>query len=379
MLGLLARSRLHEKKPLHIRSPGPYRTLSPWLSLLILVPCLMGLSRISWKEDIRNLDYPLPGLYAEAASIQEAAIGSADTWRYLVSGESPLEARAHLEELATRFADASGEWQHPGLYFPDFETASTLRERWPAPDDFLPAVRTAVEAEGFYAEAFAPFFRKWTEWSEDGDLPATYEASIRAFQAALPMPFDQSLFISEKGHTGLMVQSPEPLPREALPDHTYPVDPVGALNVMLATYRDHFLFLAGIGILVLCLGVSLVYSKGALAILPIPLAAVGISLGIGTFLFEHFNLFHLVGGYLSLCISVDYALFAWESWRRRRRIPYSVVLSMLTTAGVFAIMGMSAIPAVRALGITVSLVVLASAVLVLTAWPRVIRFSGQPS
>lgn len=72
------------------------------------------------------------------------------------------------------------------------------------------------------------------------------------------------------------------------------------------------------------------------------------------------NMFHLLGAFLAVCLTYDYAIFSVPKDARREAPPISVRLAALTTAASFGVLATSAIPAVRALGLTVALVVIAA-------------------
>jgi len=76
------------------------------------------------------------------------------------------------------------------------------------------------------------------------------------------------------------------------------------------------------------------------------------------------NLFHLLGAFLGVCLSHNYAIFTAENTARGEEQPPSIRLSALTTAASFGILALSQIPVVKALGATVALIVLTALVAV---------------
>jgi len=69
------------------------------------------------------------------------------------------------------------------------------------------------------------------------------------------------------------------------------------------------------------------------------------------------NLFHLLGAFLGVCLTHNYSIFSTTSAFRSEPPPVSVRLSALTTAASFGVLALSGIPVVRALGLTVALMV----------------------
>ena len=88
-------------------------------------------------------------------------------------------------------------------------------------------------------------------------------------------------------------------------------------------------------------------------------------LGLGG---ANLNLFHLLGAFLGVCLSHDYAIFSAENTAKGEPPPVSIRLSGLTTATSFGLLSLSTIPVVSALGATVALIVI-SALLIVELMP----------
>ena len=79
--------------------------------------------------------------------------------------------------------------------------------------------------------------------------------------------------------------------------------------------------------------------------------------GVLGWLHQPLNLFHLLGAFLGVCLTHNYSIFSATSAYRREPPPVSVRMSALTTATSFCVLALSGIPVVRALGLTVALMV----------------------
>jgi predicted exporter len=88
-------------------------------------------------------------------------------------------------------------------------------------------------------------------------------------------------------------------------------------------------------------------------------ACLGI-FGLYGWLGQPLNLFHLLGAFLGVCLTHNYSIFSATSAYRHEPPPVSVRLSALTTAASFGVLALSDIPVVRALGLTVTLMVIAA-------------------
>ena len=79
-------------------------------------------------------------------------------------------------------------------------------------------------------------------------------------------------------------------------------------------------------------------------------------LGLLGWLGHPLNLFHLLGAFLGVCLSHNYAIFSAENSDRNEPPPPSIRLSALCTAASFGVLAFSHIPVVSALGTIVCLI-----------------------
>jgi predicted exporter len=143
--------------------------------------------------------------------------------------------------------------------------------------------------------------------------------------------------------------------------HTVSTGQLESLNRIFAHYRQSALWLSLIGLAIVGAGVLLSYGwRDGVRIFAIP---CGACLGVfGAFgWFGHpLNLFHLLGAFLGVCLTHNYSIFSATSAYRHEPPPVSVRMSALTTAASFGVLALSGIPVVRALGLTVALMVVAA-------------------
>jgi predicted exporter len=131
------------------------------------------------------------------------------------------------------------------------------------------------------------------------------------------------------------------------------------LNRVFTRYRTQAAQLSLVGLVVVVIIVLALYGpRRAARILVIPAAACVISFGALGWLGQPLNLFHLLGAFLGLCLSHDYAIFATEPRDDAAPPPASIRLAALTTAASFGVLTFSRIPVISSLGITVTLIVL---------------------
>jgi predicted exporter len=133
-------------------------------------------------------------------------------------------------------------------------------------------------------------------------------------------------------------------------------------------HRREALWLVVLGLLAVVLVVVLRYRRlrpAALAVAPALLAG-GFTFGALGLLGEPISLLHLVSGVLMLSMGVDYGVFLAESQSHSggpAATLLSIVIACLSTVLAFGLLGLSENPALRAIGLTTGLGVLASLVL----------------
>jgi hypothetical protein len=200
-------------------------------------------------------------------------------------------------------------------------------------------LRAALAEQGFDAGEFAPFFEAYAAYAAL-DPSAPIDEPVRRLQARLAGPPALLLHVGRQQvwFMTLITDPPvEPPPRET---NTVAASQLQSLNRLLFSYRQSLVRLSLAGLAVVGLGVMLTYGwRDGGRIFAIP---CGTCLGI-------FGMLGWVGQPLKA-----------TSIYRGEPPPASVRLSALTTAASFGVLAASAIPVVRALGVTVSAIVLAA-------------------
>lgn len=341
------------------------RSTKPFVAtFLLLSPLLAGVFFIEWSDDIRELNYPLPEVQANDDLVREQ-FGPDSKQAFLLVGEDWKRVIASAARLSLPpDAVSLSDWVTP----PDLARAAhEAAGQLPLQD----AAIRALEADGYAAEAFAPFFEQWLGWTAEPWSPERYEASVSAQLASLPGPA-ALLAGSDDSSRWWLIRSPSEI--EAPPGVTLvPLAQLDSLNSVFARYRVEAMRAAAIGLSVLALGLLLGFGlKTGIAVLVLPVVPALLVTGFWGWTGYQLNLFHLLGGFLAVCLTVDYIVFALQSRRKHLPLPVSITLSALTTSASFAWLATSAIPAVAALGSVV-------APTVLLAWGLALGLTAQSS
>jgi predicted exporter len=347
----------------HPRGAGPaVRRGARALLFVGALVALIGPWRLHWRDDIRELEPPSPELEANDRAVR-ALFGQSDgTTIYLTRGRDPADARAALDRFRAWHAAA----------FPGTETASLgdalpteaewrrLPERVDALGDFPGALRTALARRGFEPQAFGPFFEAWQAWRHAAPRP-TYDELVFGLVAALHGPL-----------SGLAQTAPGFIWLTTIAHHPPGADPPAAtatvseaqletLNRLFARYRISALHLSALGLALLGASVVALYGlRRGPGIFAIPAGACLFAFGLFGLLGITLNLFHLLGAFLGVCLSHNYAIFFAENSLRREEPPPSIRMSAAAAAASFGVLGLSHIPVVAALGSTVAVIVLAA-------------------
>ena len=296
---------------------------------------------------------------------------------FLTRGATLEEARASLEGLEGWLRERGGVFANLTPVVPtrpDYERAVVAARQ---NREFVPLLFAALEQAGFSAEEFAPFAQAYSVFA---DSSAGWEATVRDMQAKLAGPLgllmhtgrEQSWFVTLAG--GVAAGDPP----AAL--QTVTASQLQSLNRLFTSYRSSALTLSLGGLALVGVGVLLTYGlRDGVRIFAIPCGACLGIFGLFGWSGQPLNLFHLIGAFLGVCLTHNYSIFSATSAYRREPPPVSVRLSALTTAASFGVLALSGIPVVRALGLTVSAMVVAALVAIeLEHFGPLARKTGNP-
>jgi predicted exporter len=337
-----------------------------WLVAAGALVALVGPWRLHWHDDIRELEIPAPALRAEDAEVRSLLGENSAQTIYLTQGGTAAAARTALERLLTwqagAFPDSTAA--SVGTLLPTVEEWSAIPERAEALADFGPRLQAALARHGFASEEFTPFFSAWDEWRQRPVRPG-YEDLAKGLMSELRGPL-ALLMSAEPGATWFATVTNHP-PGATPPPETATVEAaqLQTLNRLFGRYRMSALRLSALGLGLVGLSVFVLYRPGrGLRIFALPCGSCLFAFGVFGLTGQTMNLFHLLGAFLGVCLSHNYAIFSAENAARGETPPPSIRLSALCTAVSFGVLALSHIPVVAALGSTVALIVLTALVAV---------------
>ncbi len=271
----------------------------------------------------------------------EGLLGGYDgAMRYLPSAQTQRQRQASLPDAATLTASLNAALQglpfKPGLFAPFLDAVVAARTASPLRPEDLRGTLLGTRVNAL----LVPGARGWTAL-----LPLSGVRDARALAAGLPQ--DEA---SRAHYLDLRAET----------------------NRLVAGFREATLVrLAwGAALIVAVVWLGLRSWRGvAAALLPVLLAlafTVAALLALG----ERLSLFHLVSLLLVLGVGVDYGLFFSRPGAdpdSRRRTLHALLVCCGSALTVFGMLSLSALPALRAIGLTVSLGVAASFIAALVA------------
>ncbi len=351
--------------------------LLPWLlPAAAVATVVVGLPRVRWSDDPELLTRLDDKLQAEDAHVR-SQVSRMDAGRLvLATGPDAATALAADDRVAAALtaARSSGLLDdfsslHALLFSPQLQRRndSVLRADPSAPERVVSGLATA----GFRPLAFEPFL---DDFAHPPPQPLTLAAVSQSPLGDLVRPFVADL----GGQTGILtfvrgVHSPDALRRlvDAIPGAHY-FDQQEFIGRTYARVRERTLEAVTAGLLAMFVLVFLKYRSARRTLaagLPAVLAAAT-TLAILGLLGVTANLLHVVALLFVVSAGEDYAVFLIESsvdpaWLEASAV--SVALCCFAAVLGFGLLGLSEMPALRAVGLTTGVGVLLSLALAPTA------------
>lgn len=341
-----------------------------WVVVTIGLGSLLLLPSVDWEDDIRNLKYPLPHLDVVDAEIRNLHGGERTV--LLTIGEDYASSRINLERLnqwLTEQGATRGQSMNASAWVatPEaFAVASGFAIQHP---DFDSAVLDALDANGYERDAFMPFVEGWQSYQASLQGGVEFEKQVNDFSSVL----SGLVGANETLHWWVtLVDVSVPLPTLPEATQTLSLSQVESMTSVLSDYRERTteLSLLGGAVMYVVLLISFGLKDGT-RLFAVPFVAVVSAAVVMFYLFGALGIFHLVGLFLGACLVLDYAVFSWMGMLREGKIPFSVMVSALTTIASFFILGWSRIPAIHALGLAVAVVTLIGALSSFVVIPRI--------
>ncbi|MEZ5659753.1 MAG: MMPL family transporter [Burkholderiaceae bacterium] len=352
------------KPALQLGRPGAVLGLA---ALSALTAMLWWLSPPRWETDLRALSPLNAGQRALAGELQQA-LGGLEPSRLIVvraatAEQALMRSEALIGPLTTaRDIGLIGEFDLAARHLPSPQTQRERARLLPDRASLAGALAKAMQGLPFKEQAFAPFLDAveqsrslapmtlaQTHGSALGERLQPLLGGVAGDAYALVMLHR----IGDVDAFAAWWQAQAPADAELL-------DLVAISGEILDGFRDTTLsrWLLGLIGIVITITIGRRSLRAALtALMPTLLAALT-TLGILGALDQRLSLFHLIALLLTVGIAIDYNLFFQRPEHdRHERLAtlHSLSLCALSSASVFAILGLSPTPVLQAMGLTVAI------------------------
>jgi predicted exporter len=345
------------------KNPGPgLRRGARAVLILGATVAVIGPWRLHWKDDIRELEIPTPELKANDTFVRSLFGETEGRTVYITRGSTPSSARAGLETFL-----AWHRKQYPGAptatlgyALPTAEELNGLPQELAQLGNFEPELKAALARHGFDPGAFQPFFSAWQAQALSPAKPS-YDRLATQLAGTLKGPMASLMHVGRSA-SWFVTLAEEPAGAEPPADtNTVTGSQLQNLNRLFGRYRVSALELSSVGLGFVGASVFFLYGfrRGA-RIFAVPVGACLFAFGLFGIAGATLNLFNLLGAFLGVCLSHNYAIFSAESQGRGEEPPPSIRMSAVATASSFGVLALSRIPVVAALGATVAVIVLAA-------------------
>lgn len=338
-----------------------------WLGVATTVACL-GYLALSphplWENDLGALT-PVPQQLLQRDSVLRKELGAPDIRHLLViegkDAQSVLQEAAALDpELQSLVArGALGGYDQPARYLPTKATQERRRAALPEPDALRTSLAEALRTTPFKPGIFEPFV---ADVERARRLPALGPSDL------VGTPLETrvgSLLMERNGHwTGIVTLTglKDPAALVALTARAPGVtllDLKQASEDLVAHQRERILWCLAISAVLLVVVVFVALRDASrvrrvlapMALTTLVIVALFNAAGVSL------SLFHLIALVLAAGLGLDYALFfehAADDPAVQRRTLHAVIVCSLSTFLVFALLALSSLPVLRAIGITVA-------------------------
>jgi predicted exporter len=354
------------------RLPRPRATLA--LLALVAAGVIAFAPGPFWQNDLSKLT-PVPAEAMARDARLRGELGAPDV-RYVIAvsgrdGEAALEAserlRPRLDALVRGHAIAG--YDLAARYLPSAATQRARQAKLPDAATLRSTLAGAVAQTPFRPDAFADFVH-------DVETAKTAPPLTSRDLQGTPLATSVSgLLLQRPGHATALVsltglRDPAAVARVVADNGAQLLDLKQASESLVVEYRQRVLFaLVGAALLlVLTVWLALRQPRRVLRVLaPMALTTLLILAVLRGFGVE-LTLFHLVALILAAGLGLDYGLFfdhAGDSREEQLRTLHAVIVCSLTTLLVFALLALSSIPVLRAIGSTVAIGVFGNFVLAL--------------
>ncbi|BAN27563.1 MMPL family transporter [Caballeronia insecticola] len=367
----------------------------PWLvAVVIVVVCAPGWLLLTSDDDIHLLIQRDPALVAQENQVRDA-VGIDNTAQFfVVQGASPESVLQRAEALGDKLDALPGDqsvdgWRSITQFVPSQKRQSDVhallaQHVFDHPD----SLRATLLQTGFRDDVA----RAWIDsFARNDTPPLTVE---RWLATPWSRPFAH-LWLGAVEAKGARAYAAIVMPRRVTPSNLPAliatahamegvafVDKAASVSKLFGEYRlDSAMWLGGALLLVLVLMIARYSLRGGVATTLPVLLAIGVTLAAFGYARVPVNLFNCLALMLVIGVGANYAVFLREGWLRAGAdigaVWTGVLLSAATTLLSFGMLGISAMPALKSFGATLTLGILIAVLLAPMGMPAELPKEGR--
>ncbi|KGQ19089.1 putative exporter [Lysobacter dokdonensis DS-58] len=325
-----------------------------------------------WQNDLSRLTPVDPAALARDAQVRDE-LGAPDV-RYVIAvqGRDVEDALQRTERLGVALEQARtqgwlAEFESAPQYLPSMHTQRARQARLPTPQALRASLDVAVAASPFRSDVFEPFL-------QDVDTARRAQPLVPADLAGTPLQVRVDGLLSQRdGHATALVSlvglsAPDKVAALVQREGARLVDLKAASESLVVAYRERVLWALGLAavLLIVAVRIALGSTQRAWRVLAPMAVTTLVILAALRIAGVELTLFHLVALILAAGLGLDYALFfehAGDDREEQLRTLHALLVCSAMTLLVFALLGLSSIPVLRAIGVTVTLGVVSNFVL----------------
>lgn len=337
----------------------------PLVVLVVAVVALFLSPRALWSNELAGLT-PVPQSLQDLDARLRSELGAPDLRYVLAIRAVDVDAALERDESLAGDLDqlvatgALGSFESPSRLLPSVARQRRIQQMLPGTDTLGARLHDALEGSPFREEAFAPFL---TDVASSRSLAPLTPADLKG--TALADRLDAVLLQKPGEAIALVtlgdVKDPARIAGWARSkgDDVLLLDLKTLAESLIERYRT--LALAALGFALAVIGIVMVVQlrwRATLAVLLPVLATLAATVALLNLSGVPLTLFHVVSLILVGGLSFDYGLFFNRSEATdddALRTRYSVMVCWVSTLGAFALLLLSSMPVLRALGSTVAL------------------------
>jgi len=366
---------------------GSRRPLAAGLFGAVLL-ATFGLSRVRWIDDLRELGELDPELVQEDALVR-SRVSPMDPGRFVVViGANEQQALQRNDDVYRKLLEARDAGVLDAFVsLHEIVWSAQLQQRnvevLASQRELVPRLFTALEREGFRAEAFTRLDISPSTTPLTPSLLETTSLGPLVGMFRINLPNEVAIITPVRGvhDTTALMGAISPVPGAAYFDQArFLADAYRAFRK-----RTILLLTAGLGLVFLLLLLRYRRARVALAAFVPAITAGILTLGMFGLVGRPVHLMHVMAVLLVLSMGVDYGVFLAEARDNRETLGATLVglgIACTTTVLSFGLLALSRTPAMHALGSTIALGVslgLLLAPLALVLLPRSVSTSSRSS